>query len=150
MSVSGAIQLWSSRFHFVSLAIVSPAVHSDPIQVPLRAHVVHRTLKPRQLGARSHRHAFGPRMKIAHSFHHQSKRPVAGVKKLARRGPSPASEVRLASRFAGLPLTVTPRRPMFNVAPSSPRQPQMWSWSTVGRLRSSRRTKSTASILLPT
>ena len=29
MSVWGAIQLWSSRFHFVSLAIVSPAVHEE-------------------------------------------------------------------------------------------------------------------------
>jgi hypothetical protein len=58
-------------------------------------------------------------MKTAQSFHRQAKRPVAGVKKLAPQGPVPASEVRLASRFAALPLTVTPRRLVLNAAPAS-------------------------------
>jgi hypothetical protein len=41
------------------------------------------------------------------------------MKKLAGRAPPPAPELRVASRFAGLPSTVTPRRPVLNAAPTN-------------------------------
>jgi hypothetical protein len=39
--------------------VVTRSYYGTRIQVPPRAHVVHRTIKPRQLGARSHRLCLG-------------------------------------------------------------------------------------------